>query len=268
MPATAASRSTITALVTGASSGIGAALAALMAADGINLVITARRGPETEAMAADWRQRHGVDVSVIPLDLARPGAARELVVEIDQRGLAIDYLVNNAGFGTYGHFAVTSVTETEELLRLNVESLTILTRLLLPGIIARRGKIMNVASTAAFQPGPHMAVYYASKAYVLHFSEALAYELGDSGVSVTSFCPGATKSGFQQRARMQKAAMLNMVKMPSSEEVARAAWQAMRAGQGVVVPGLLNWLLSRSVRFAPRRLVTWGSALVTGPGGK
>jgi short-subunit dehydrogenase len=268
MSSLTANKPTLTALVTGASSGIGAALAALMAADGVNLVITARHGPEMEAMAADWRQRHGVAVSVIPLDLARPGAARELVIEIDQRGLEIDYLVNNAGFGTYGHFAATSVTETEELLRLNVEALTTLTRLLLPGIIARRGKIMNVSSTAAFQPGPHMAAYYASKAYVLHFSEALAYELADSGVSVTSFCPGATKTGFQERARMQKAAMLHLVKMPGAEEVARAAWQAMRAGRGVVVPGLLNWLLSCSVRFSPRRLVTWGAALVTGPGGK
>ncbi len=267
MSATAATGSTITALVTGASSGIGAALAALMAADGVNLVMTARHGPEMEAMAAQWRQRHGVAVTVIPLDLARPGAARELVAEMDERGLAIDYLVNNAGFGTYGHFAASSVMETEELLRLNVEALTTLTRLLLPGIIARRGKIMNVASTAAFQPGPHMAVYYASKAYVLHFSEALAHELANSGVTVTSFCPGATKSGFQERARMQKAAMLHLVKMPSSEVVARAAWQAMRAGRGVVVPGALNWLLSRSVRFSPRRLVTWASALVTGPGG-
>ncbi len=266
MPATAATEPTITALVTGASSGIGAALAALMAADGVNLVMTARHGPEMEAMAADWRQRHGVAVSVIELDLARPGAARELAAEIDQRGLAIDYLVNNAGFGTYGHFAATSVTETEELLRLNVEALTTLTGLLLPGIIARRGKIMNVASTAAFQPGPHMAVYYASKAYVLHFSEALAYELKDTGVTVTSFCPGATATGFQERARMQKAAMLHLVKMPSSEVVAGAAWQAMRAGRGVVVPGALNWLLTFGVRFAPRRLVTWAAALVTGPG--
>lgn len=268
MPATAASKSTITALVTGASSGIGAALAGLMAADGVNLVMTARHGPEMEAMAEQWRQRHGIDVSVIPLDLARPGAARELVVEIDRRGLAIDYLVNNAGFGTYGHFADSSVTETEELLRLNVEALTTLTRLLLPAIIARRGKIMNVASTAGFQPGPHMAVYYASKAYVLHFSEALAYELADSGVSVTSFCPGATKTGFQERARMQKATMLHLVKMPGAEEVAHAAWRAMRANRGVVVPGVLNWLLSCSVRFGPRRLVTWGAALVTGPGPK
>lgn len=265
MPPATAKRPAITALVTGASSGIGAALAGLMAADGVDLVMTARHGPEMEAMAAQWRQRHGVAVTVIPLDLARPGAARELTAEIERRGLAIDYLVNNAGFGTWGHFSATPVIDSEELLRLNVEALTTLTGLLLPGIIERRGKIMNVASTAAFQPGPHMAVYYASKAYVLHFSEALAFELKGTGVTVTTFCPGATETGFQERARMQKAAMLHLVKMPGSEVVARAAWSAMRAGRGVVVPGLLNWLLSRGVRFAPRRMVSWMSAMVAGP---
>ncbi len=261
-----ATQSNLTALVTGASSGIGEALAGLMAADGLRLVITARRTETLEALASDWRTRHGVEVVVIGCDLARPGAAHDLAAELEQRGVLVDYLVNNAGIGTFGPFAHIPVETTEGMLRLNIEALTTLTRLLLPGIVARRGKIMNIASTAAFQPAPIMAVYYASKAYVLHFSEALAHELADSGVTVTAFCPGPTASEFQSRAKMQKSRLFQLAPVPDSATVARAAWQAMRAGRRVAIPGVMNWVLAQSVRFTPRRLVTIVSGLVTGPG--
>lgn len=249
-------RNSKTALVTGASGGIGQAIAEQFAMNGTDLVITARSAPQLESIAATWRRQYGISVTVLPGDLSQVGAAQSLASRVLELGIAIDYLVNNAGFGNFGVFAETELDYEVAMMRLNMESLTILSKRFLPGIIARKGKIMNVASTAAFQPGPYMAVYYASKAYVLSFSEALAAELEGTGVTVTALCPGPTASGFQDKAALHGSALVKGKRLPGADEVAIAGYRAMQRGQRVHIPGLMNWLMAQSVRFTPRRWVT------------
>lgn len=254
-----------TALITGASSGIGRSIAEHFARDGVNLIISARNRTALEDLARQWRQQYRIDVTVLAADLAQPGAAHALYREIEQRGAQIDYLVNNAGYGSFGLFAESPLDYELAMMRLNMETLTVLSKLLLPSLIARRGKILNVASTAAFQPGPYMAVYFATKAYVLSFSEALAAELADSGVTVTALCPGPTESGFQDKAAMHHSAAVNGKRLPSAEAVAHAGYRAMLAGKRVYIHGTFNCLMAQSVRFTPRRLVTWITRLMMRP---
>ncbi len=243
-----------TALITGASSGIGAALARIFARNGYSLVVVARGEAALQTLAGELRQAHGIAVTVLPKDLAQASAPAELAAEIAARGLQIDVLVNNAGFATYGAFAELDLQAELDMMQVNMVTLTHLTKLLLPGMIARRsGKILNVASTAAFQPGPLMAVYYATKAYVLSFSEALAEELRDSGVGVTALCPGPTRTGFQDRARMQESRLVQGEIM-DVDTVAQAGFAALTAGRRMVVPGLQNRLLALAPRFVPRNL--------------
>jgi short-subunit dehydrogenase len=245
-----------TALVTGASGGIGQALAEQFARDGIHLVIVARNGAQLEAHAAQWRRQYGVEVRVCACDLAQPGAAEALAEQLLGERFGVDYLVNNAGVGRFGLFAASDLDANVTMMRLNMESLTVLTHRFLPGLIARGGKILNVASTAAFQPGPFMAVYYATKAYVLSFSEALAAELEGSGVTVTVLCPGPTASGFQDQAAMGASALVKGKRLPGAPQVALAGYRAMQRGQRVHIPGLMNWIMAQSIRFTPRRIVT------------
>jgi len=254
-----------TALVTGASSGIGKALAEQFARDGINLVITARNTLQLEASAAEWRKQYGIQVTVISSDLAQVGAAQKFADEVHNHNIHPDYLVNNAGFGYFGMFATSDLDFEINMMRLNMEALTILTKRFLPDITAHRGKILNVASTAAFQPGPYMAVYYATKAYVLSFSEALSSELEGSGVTVTALCPGPTASGFQDAAALHDSAMVKGKRLPTSEQVAQAGYRAMQRGQRVYIPGLMNWLMAQSVRFTPRIIVTAMVKFITKP---
>ncbi|HXA86525.1 MAG TPA: SDR family oxidoreductase [Candidatus Dormibacteraeota bacterium] len=244
-----------TALITGASSGIGLDLAQLMAPD-FDLIITARNQSELEKIARELEASHGNHVHVIPADLSQPEAPEQLFSEIARRGLPVDVLINNAGFGLYGPFAESDPKASLAMVEVNIAALTALTRLALPGMIERkRGRIMNVASTAGFQPGPLMAVYYATKAYVIMFSEAIANELEGSGVSVTCFCPGATATKFAGRANMEESRLFKMGAMKSIE-VAKAGYKGMMAGKGMVIPGLLNKTIAMSVRFSPRKLVT------------
>src|SRR6201981_3967980 len=192
-----------TALITGASTGLGLEFAHLFARDKYNLVLVARSGQKLAELAEQLRAAHGVQVKVIPLDLGLPQASQTLFEETQRAGIHVDILVSNAGYGFSGEFARIPLEESYGQIQLNVMALTLLTRLYLGPMLERRsGKIMNVASTAAFQPGPLMAVYYATKAYVLSFTEAIADELRDSGVSVTCFCPGATLTGFMDRANL------------------------------------------------------------------
>ncbi len=243
------------ALITGASSGIGFDLAKLMAAD-FELIITARSRQKLEELGQQLESRHGNRVHVIPVDLARPEAPAQLFAEIFRRGLKVDALVNNAGFGGYGEFASTRLENELEMIQVNITSLTHLTKLALTGMLERkRGRILNVASTAGFQPGPLMAVYYATKAYVLSFSEAIANELGGTGVSVTCLCPGPTATEFAARADMEKSRLLRLGRM-RSEEVALAGYKAMLRGKRLVIPGITNKVMMESVRFTPRKLVT------------
>ena len=244
------------ALVTGASAGIGRELARLFAERGHDLVLVARRRDELERLASELGARHGVAADVVACDLAQDGAAARVCEELDRRALDVVYLVNNAGFGLAGRFVETDGAVESSMLHVNVVALTELTKLLLPPMVAaRRGGVLNVASTAAFQPGPLMAVYYASKAYVLSFTEALAEELRGTGVAATVLCPGPTRSGFQERAGVGDT-MLVRAGLMDARPVAEAGYDALVRGRRVVVPGVKNKVLAQSVRVAPRVVVT------------
>ncbi len=245
-----------TALITGASNGIGKAIAEEFAKHGFDLVIVARNGAQLTNLAAQWQAAYKVKVMPIAADLAKPDAARAVFAAVKQANVQISHLVNNAGYGLFGLFEQVDLDEEQAMLQLNMLSLTSLTKLFLPEIVAQRGRIMNVASTAAFQPGPYMAAYYASKAYVLSFSEALAEELSSKGVSVTAFCPGPTASGFQDKAAMHDSGLVKGKELPSAEEIGIAGYQAMMQGRRVMIPGFMNWLMAQSVRFSPRFLTT------------
>jgi short-subunit dehydrogenase len=238
------------ALVTGASSGIGIELARQLARDGHDLVLSARRAAPMHALAAEL-EAHGADSIVIPVDLSKPGGALELATAVETRGLLIDVLVNNAGLGGIGRFDQLEPRRIGEMLHVNVVALTELTRLLVPGMVARRrGKVMLVASTAGFQPGPRMAVYFATKAYVLSLGEALAYELRGTGVTVTTLCPGATATEFFKVAGSNTALQPAM----SASEVARIGYRAMRAGRRVAITGILNRILAVGGRYGPHSI--------------
>lgn len=246
-----------TALVTGASSGIGLELSTLLARDLHDLVLVARSRDRLEAIARGLTEEFGVAVTILESDLARPETPAEIARELDERKLTIDILVNNAGFGVYGPFAETSIAKELEMIQVNAAALTHLTKLLLPGMLQRRrGRILNVASTAAFQPGPLMAVYYATKAYVLSFSEALANELAGTGVTVTALCPGPTVTEFQKQAGMGETLLFHSPLVMKVQDVARAGYDGMMRGKTLVIPGLANLALVEALRVTPRRLVT------------
>jgi uncharacterized protein len=247
-----------TALITGASGGIGEELARAFAAGGYDLILVARSGGKLEELAGELRTRHGIAARVLAKDLARPASLDEIFAELQGQGLAVDVLVNNAGFATFGPFAETDLAQELEELQLNVVTLTHLTKRFLPGMLARRrGGVLNVASTAGFQPGPLMAVYYATKAYVLSFSEALAEELRGTGVTVTVLCPGPTRTGFSARAAMEDSGLFSgLLKVMDAAAVGRAGYEGFRSGKRIVVPGLLNKLGAQSLRLTPRALAT------------
>jgi short-subunit dehydrogenase len=248
---------TQTALITGASGGIGYELAKLFARDHYNLVLVARGTDRLNSVAAELQTQFGVAVKAIALDLAAVPASKFLFDQLQREGTAVDVLVNNAGFGGFGEFAGRPEEEILGQIQLNIMALTHLTRLFLPPMLERHsGKIMNVASTAAFQPGPLMAVYYATKAYVLSFSEALANEVAGSGVVVSCFCPGATDTNFQKRAGMENSRLFKKIGAMNVETVARNGYRGLMSGRTVVISGLQNRLVAESVRFAPRKLVT------------
>jgi len=243
-----------TVLITGASTGIGYELAKLFARDHRDLVLVARSADKLAQVAGEL-QPTGVSVKTIALDLGQPLAPKFLFDQL--RGMAVDILINNAGFGCYGDFAEMAEEEIIGQINLNVTALTELTRLFLPAMIARRsGRIMNVASTAGFQPGPLMAVYYATKAYVISFSEAIANELRHSGVMVTCFCPGATHTGFAKRAGTENARLFKQFGAMRAETVAQQGYRAVMEGRTLAISGVHNWLVAQSTRLAPRKMVT------------
>lgn len=245
-----------TALITGASSGIGKALASEFAQDGYDLVLAARSVDKMQALAQELQQRHRVKVTVIGADLQTNDGAQKLHADIKARQITLSALVNNAGYGTFGEFKDAALADELAMMQLNMNTVVVLTRLFLPDLMATKGKLLNTASTAAFQPGPYMAVYYATKAFVLSFSEAIAAELAPHGVTVTALCPGPTASGFQDKADMQASSLVKGKKLPTSEQVAAKGYRALQRGQRVYIPGCMNWLLAQSVRFSPRNVVT------------
>ncbi len=245
-----------TALITGASFGIGLELARIFAREDYNLVLVARTADKLRQVASELEKAHGTRSLILAADLTDPGSPAYVLDQTIRAGIAVDVLVNNAGFGQYGFFAESDLEECLRQIQLNITTLTHLTRLYLPEMIRRQsGRILNVASTAAFQAGPLMAVYFATKAYVLHFSEALANELEGTSVTVTCLCPGATATEFHKRARATEMNLLRMGSM-DARKVAEGGYRALMAGKPVVISGFKNWLVAQSVRFSPRRMAT------------
>lgn len=244
-----------TALITGASTGIGYELALILAKNKINLVLVARSKEKLLNLQTKLAAEIGIKVSVLDLDLSTESSAQQVFDFCQQQKIKVDYLINNAGFGDYGFFHENDWKKQAEMLQLNIVTLTQLTHLFLPNMIKNKsGKILNVASIAAFLPGPLMSVYYATKAYVLHFSEALANELKDDGITVTTLCPGPTESGFQALAAMEESKIVKGKKMATSKEVAEYGFQAMMKGEQVAIHGFMNKLMVNSIRITPRSL--------------
>jgi len=241
-------------VITGASSGIGYELAKVCAARQHDVILIARREERLKALQNELITAHGVQVWTYQGDLT-DGTTRQQFFDWTQAlGQPIYALVNNAGFGDVVAFTESDWSTQNSMLQLNVVALTHLTRLFLPAMVERQqGRILNVASTAAFLPGPYMAVYYASKAYVLSFTSAIASELEGTGITATSLCPGPTASEFQERADMGEAKMVKGQKLPSSAEVARYGYEGMINGEDIAVHGLSNQVLAFETRFLPRR---------------
>ncbi len=245
-----------TALITGASVGIGKEFAHILARQHYDVVLVARSRDKLEQLATDLPAKYGIRALAMTADLSAVSSPQHIFDETTKAGLQIDVLVNNAGFGQFGNFVENDLNECLQQIQLNITTLTHLTRLYLPNMVARRGgRVLNVASTAAFQPGPRMAVYYATKSYVLLFSEAIANELRGTGVTVTCLCPGVTTTEFHKRAKMQSARLLKFGAM-SAATVAEQGYRGMMTGKPVVIAGFKNWLVAQSVRFAPRKWVT------------
>jgi short-subunit dehydrogenase len=256
------------ALVTGASSGIGAALARELARHGYDLVLTARRTEPMRALA-DELKTLGAASRVISADLGKPGAGEALARDLESRGLVIDVLVNNAGLGAGGPFHESDPTRVSEMLYVNVVALTELTRALLPAMVKRgRGRVMLVASTAAFQPGPSMAVYCASKAFVLSFGEAISYELRGTGVTVTSLCPGPTRTEFTDVANTGSSMLFEGpgASVMTAAEVARQGYLAMADGKRVHIAGIMNKIVAASGRFSPHAISLPVTSAILKPG--
>ena len=254
-----------TVLITGASSGIGLELALVFAAHSFDLILLARREAELEALAERCRGEHDAQVEVIPMDLLVPDAPAKLVQQLVDSDLRVDVLVNNAGLMDMGAFAEIEIDRHERLLQLNVLVLTSLTRRLLPAMIRRgQGRVLNVASTSSFQPVPSMALYAASKAFVLSFSESLSEELKGTGVTATALCPGITKTDMYDRAHDEHDSVSSLPEffLSDVEDVAREGFEACLAGRAVVVPGLPNRVLAGSVGMYPRWLVRGVGGLI------
>lgn len=255
-----------TALITGASSGIGYELARCFARDGHDVVLVARREERLRELSDELQRAYDITAHVLPADLTRTESPREIWEHLTSQNIDIEFLVNNAGLGEYGIFTETKWERELQSLQVNVVALTHLTKLFLPPMLQRRrGRVLNVASTAAFQPGPLMAVYFATKAYVLSFSEAINYENRGSGVTVTALCPGPTHSGFQEAASMHNAGLFHRPHIPDSARVAQFGYQAMRRGRAVAIEGWLNKALAASARIAPRSWVLGVTRLMSKP---
>ncbi|UKO97722.1 SDR family NAD(P)-dependent oxidoreductase [Nostoc sp. UHCC 0870] len=246
-----------TVLITGSAHGIGYQLAYIFSRHNYNLVLVDKDEEKLAVIAEEFIQKFGISVKTLAKDLSISTSPEEIFTELKQAAIKIDVLVNNAGFGTYGVFSETDLTTELKMLQVNIVSLTHLTKLFLKNMICQGyGKILNVASVAAFQPGPLMAVYFATKAYVLSFSEAIANELEGTGVTVTTLCPGPTASEFQKAAAMEEAKISHVNRMMNSETVAKIGYDGLMANKTIVIPGFRNKILAKSVRFAPRKIVS------------
>lgn len=243
-----------TVLITGASSGLGAEFARRLAESGANLLLTARSRDKLDALAKSLAEKHKGEARVFVADLGAPQGPRELFDEIAGAGIDVDIVINNAGFGKWGHFESFDRATYESMCNLNMNAVVALTRLFLPGMLARKaGGFLNVASTAAFQSVPYFAVYSATKAFVLSFSEALSEEYRDRGIQITCLCPGATETNFHRVSQVDRK---KLSKMESAEKVVRAGLRAFLAGRPAVISGAMNYILANSSRLMPRAVVS------------
>lgn len=245
-----------TALITGASGGIGYEIAKIFAKNGVNLILVARNINKLNELKSELERQYSIMVYTIGKDLSVIKSVQEVYEEINRQNIIIDFLINNAGFGDFGFFTETDGKKEEQMINLNISALTLFTKLFLKEMVNRgSGKIMNIASTAAFQPGPLMAVYSATKSYVLNFSQAINNEVRTRGVTVTALCPGPTESGFQEVSGMKESKIVTKLKMPSSKTVAEFGFKAMMKGKPVAIHGFINRMLVFSLRFTPRNIV-------------
>ena len=244
-----------TVLITGATKGIGYELTKLFVQDSYNLVLIARDKDKLESIKDVFSKKYpSIDILIIAKDLSKPNAAFEIFYEIEKKQIIIDVLVNNAGIGDFGKFYNEDLSKIAAIMQINMIALTELTRLFLDKMVMRqKGKILNVSSMAAFQPGPYMAVYYASKAYVQSFSEAIASELEGSGISITTLCPGPTKSGFQHEVGSEDSRLAKLNLLLSSEYVAKYGYKALHANKEVAIPGFINSSLRNTAKIIPRK---------------
>jgi short-subunit dehydrogenase len=246
-----------TALITGASAGIGLELAKEFASHGHDLILVARNRDALEAAAGTLEGKHGIKATVITSDLADPNSPQRLFEAVMAEGFRVDILVNNAGFGLGGEFAETDIDRELDMIQVNIAAVTHLTKLFMQPMILRRfGRILNVASTAGFQPGPLMSVYFASKAFVVSFSQAIDEELRNTGVSVTCLCPGTTATEFAERAGVGNTRLFTLTGVANATGVASFGYKATMRGERLALPGLKNKAHTQALRLLPRRLVT------------
>lgn len=254
-------------LITGATTGIGYELSLLYAEEKRNLVLVARGKEKLEEVAETLKKNYGIQVYIYPLDLSLPDSPQRLYNFTQSKNLYVDTLINNAGFGIKGKVSEIPLNEELGMIQVNITSLVELTKRYLPAMIKERsGKILNVASSASFQPGPFMSGYYASKAFVLHYSEGLAEEVRNYGITVTALCPGPTITEFQVRAKMEETMLFKGPFVMTGKEVARIGYNAVKSGRVVVISGFMNFLLAQGTRISPRFIVRKISALLNGNG--
>jgi len=254
-------------LITGASTGIGYELAHLFAQEKRDLILVARGKDKLEEVSKELKDKYGITIYIFPLDLSQVSAPLKLFEFTESNKLFVETLINNAGFGIKGHVSKIPLNEELEMIQVNISSLVELTKRYLPAMLSnKKGKILNVASTAAFQPGPYMSGYYASKAFVLHFTEGLAEELIGTGVTATALCPGPTITSFQLRAKMEETALFKSPLVMTGKEVAKIGLNAMKNGRVVIIAGIMNFILVEGTRFSPRFLVRKISAFLNGGG--
>ena len=245
-----------TALITGGSGGIGLELSKLFASDGIDLMLVARNEEKLINIKEELETKNNIEVHILPIDLSVKNSPNKIFDFTKDNDLRIEYLINNAGFGHFGYFYDNDWEKEASMINLNITSLTHLTKLFLAEMIEKNsGKILNVASTAAFQPGPLMAVYYATKAYVLHFSEAINEELDGKNITVTALCPGPTETSFQERAEMEDSKFLDIANLQTARDVAEFGYNAMQKGQSLAIPGFSNKITAFMNRILPRKTI-------------
>lgn len=250
-------------LITGASSGFGLEFSKIFAETGHHLLLVARNEEKLEKLQHALERKYGIDVYILTQDLSVPHAAKKVARYVKSQNLRVEILINNAGFGDYGAFVSSDLTKQTQMIDLNIRSLMEMTHTFLPGMVKRgRGRILNVASIASFEAGPKMSVYYATKAFVLSFTESLSEELRGSGVTVTALCPGPTDTGFSKAAEMPNGRFANLFRLTKPQDVAYYGYRALMSDWVIAIPGRMNRLAVIAVKFLPRKIIRRAVAIL------